>query len=269
MAAKYEQMWDRPLSGDDRACEVPHWAGNVCFVVLGFLCKILWRYKVVNRRALRAFEGKSGVVLVGNHTSFLDVIVAWLSTRPSQWVRFMARDNLFPVAKGMAGWLFSRVGAFPVSRDSADRTSLKRAARMLKNKEVVGIFPEGTRRGKSGTAPKLHAGAALIARMGKAPMLPFTVRNAELIKCKGQRVRFPKVSVEFGEPVYLESFDFLPKADRLEACTWYVMRECFALSLRIPAERVDMVELFPESVDYTAVFAEHPIVSPEFADTES
>ncbi|MEF9841655.1 MAG: 1-acyl-sn-glycerol-3-phosphate acyltransferase, partial [Raoultibacter sp.] len=45
----------------------------------------------------------------------------------------------------------------------------------------------------------------------------------------------------------------------LEACTWYVMRECFALSKRIPAEAVDMKELFPVSRDFSKEFAHHVI----------
>jgi hypothetical protein len=65
--------------------------------------------------------------------------------------------------------------------------------------------------------------------------------------------------VEYGDPVLLQDFDFLPKADRLEACTWFVLRECYALFYEIPPEEVDMVALFPDERDYTSVFAEHPI----------
>ena len=37
------------------------------------------------------------------------------------------------------------------------------------------------------------------------------------------------------------------------------MRECFAMFEQIAAEDVDMVELFPKTKDYSAIFAEHPI----------
>lgn len=130
---------------------------------------------------------------------------------------------------------------------------------MLKNNEIVGILPEGTRRGKGTKTPEIHAGAAFVARMGKAPILPMTVRNAELIKQKGKWLRFPKVTVEYGTPIVLSDFDFLPKADRLEACTWYAMRECFALNQQVPRNQVDMVALFPNGRDFSSVFAEHPI----------
>ena len=246
-----EEMFDMSLGGKSTEHEIPHWCGNIAYVVVALILKICFRYHVSNREVLRSVKGKGGVVIVANHTSYLDVAFLWCSVRPSQWVRLMARDSLFEAARGLGGQIIARAGAFPVKRDSADRTSLKRAARMLKNQEVVGIFPEGTRRGKGSQVPQLHAGAALVAKMGKAPLLPCTVRNAEYIKKKGERIRFPKVTVEFGSPVFLEDFDGFPKSERLEACTWYAMRECFALSSRIPADQVDMKSLFPDSMDYS------------------
>ena len=110
---------------------------------------------------------------------------------------------------------------------------------MLKSNEIVGIMPEGTRRGKSDRTPELHSGAAFIAKMGHAPILPMTVRNAEHVKHKGERFRFPKITIEYGNPVLVEDFDFLPKEDRLDGCSWYAMRECFALSLNVPREQVE------------------------------
>ena len=254
-----EEMWDHPLGGTSEKKQIPHWFGNLAYVVIGFLCKILFRYSVKGRESLRAFKDKSGVVVVCNHTSFLDVVFMYLAARPSQWLRLMGRDSLFDNADGLLGQILSRVGAFPVKRDSADRTAIKRAATMLKNNELVGILPEGTRRGKGTLTPELHSGAAFVAKMGHAPILPMTVRNAENVKKKGERIHFPKVTVEYGNPILLGDFDFLPKAERLEAATWYAMRECFALSRNIAAAEVDMVVLFPDNKDYTAVFAEHPL----------
>lgn len=252
-----EEMFDRSLGGASRENEITHWCGNIIYVIVAAVLKLFFRYRVKNREALRAFAGKSGVVVACNHTSYLDVAFLWCAVRPTQWIRLMARDSLFNTAGGLGGQIIARVGAFPVKRDSADRTSLKRAARMLKNDEVVGIFPEGTRRGKGSQEPELHAGVALVAKMGNAPLLPATVREAENIKKKGQRIHFPQVSIEFGRPIALEKFNFLPKDERLEACSWYLMRECFALSKQVPAEEVDMVALFPHAKDYTSVFAGH------------
>ena len=253
----YEKMWDMPLGGSSKGKQIPHWFGNLAFAVVGGVCKVLFRYRVDGRENLRELKGKSGAVVVCNHTSYLDVAFVYLAARPNQWVRLIGRESLFPLGHGIVGQILSRGGAFPIKRDSADRTAIKRATR--KNGELVGIFPEGTRRGKSNKVPKLHSGAAFIAKMGKAPLLPMTVRNAELVKQKGKRIHFPKITVQYGNPVLLSDFDGLPKDERLDGCTWYVMRECFAMFYNKPAREVDMRELFPEAKDYSAYFEENPV----------
>ncbi len=259
---KYERLFDLPFGVDeyDKGEKRPSRAPAYVIVgVVSFLCKILWRYDVVDRQKLEALNADSGVVIVSNHTSYLDVVFMYVSMFRRAWPRFMARDTLFE--HHLLGWIFAHIGAFPITRDSADRTAVKRAARMLKNGEVVGIMPEGTRRGKGkgGVQPHVHGGAALIARMGKAPILPMAVRNVDVIKRKGERLRFPKVTIVYGDPILLSDFDFLPKDERLDGCVWYALRECFALFRDVPPEQVNMVELFPEDKDFTRVFAEHPI----------
>ena len=219
---------------------------------------LIFRLGHKNRENLRMFQGKTGVVVISNHTSFLDVFCQYLCIRLKQWPRFLARETLYN--HKALGFILSRCGAIPIKRDSADRTALKRAAYLLKNKEIVGIMPEGTRRGKSGKKPTLHAGAACIARMGgNVPILPATTINAEKVKQKGKFVRFPKITVAFGNPILLSDFDFLPKEERLEGCTWFAMRESFSMFYGCKPEDVDMANLFPETKDYTKIFEEHPI----------
>lgn len=255
----YEKMWDMPFDGTSDDKQAPRWAGNLIWGFLAFVFKICFRYRVDGRENIRGFEGESGLVVVGNHTSFLDVAFMYLATRPKQWIRFMGREDLYPKASGLVGQVLSRVGSFPIKRDAADRTAIKRATHMLKTGQIVGIMPEGTRRGKGSMDPQLHSGAAFIAKMGKAPILPMTVRDAENVKRKGECIRFPKITIEYGHPLLIGDFDFLPKEDRLDGCTWYAMRECFALSQRVSREQVDMLSLFPGGRDFTAVFAAHPI----------
>ncbi len=274
---KQEDMWDMPLTArvelDAEGAtpakttsqkntksqkRIPHWFGNLCYVIFGALTKLFFRYRVDNREKLRAFQDL-GLVLVCCHTSFLDVVFIYLAARTKQWVRLMGRDSLFTKAGGLLGQVLSRVGAFPIKRDSADKTAIKRAAKMLKSGEIVGILPEGTRRGKGNKKPILHMGAGFIAKMGHAPMMPMCVRNVELVKQKGKCFRFPRVSVEYGDPIVLSDFNFVEKKDRLEAYTWYAMRECFALRFQIAREDVDMTALFPDCKDYRQVFLNHPV----------
>ena len=254
----YEKYFDMPFGGTS---EEPHIRKGPACVVVGLvhlICKLLFRFQITGRENLYDIADKTGVVVIGNHTSYLDVVFMYLSIWRPLWPRMIAKSTLFEGKPYILGWLLARLGVLPIHRDTADKTAIKRAAKCLKNGELICIMPEGTRRGKSDRAPELHAGAALIARMGHAPILPMTVRDAEKIKQKGKMFRFPKVTVEFGQPVQIKDFDYLPKEQRLEACTWYAMRECFAMFNRIAPEDVDMVELFPNAFDFTQTFAEQP-----------
>ncbi|MBQ9003680.1 MAG: 1-acyl-sn-glycerol-3-phosphate acyltransferase, partial [Eggerthellaceae bacterium] len=171
---KYGELFDSPFgveeydNGKKRFSRAP---ARVIVSTVAAICKVLWRYEAKNRENLYRLAEKSGVVVISNHTSYLDVVFMYLSIRPKYWPRFVARDSLFEANPGLA-WGIAHVGAFPIKRDSADRTAVKRAARMLKNGEIVCIMPEGSRRGKGSAKPRVHGGAALIARMGKAPIMP-------------------------------------------------------------------------------------------------
>lgn len=255
----YEKCWDLAFGKEYGEEYFSRGFVNFASIVVGFAFKVLFRYRIDHREKVTAFKGKTGVVVVCNHTSYLDTIFLFLSMWPHMYPRIIARDTLYEGKPYIAQWVLAHVGTFPIKRDSADRKAIKRAATMLKRKEPVCLLPEGTRRGKGSQEPQIHGGAALIARMGKAPIVPLTVRNAEDVKRKGERMHFPKITLEFGDPILVSDFDFLPKEQRLEGCTWYAMRECFALSKRIPADEVDMVALFPHGTDYTEVFKEHPV----------
>ena len=255
-----EQLWDMSIDGNDRSNRINHAIGNIeAGLVMAFV-KVAFRFSVKNQEVILKFKGKkTGAVIIGPHKSYMDVVMMFLASWPKRWTRLIARENLFTIAHGLLGLLIARVGSFPVKRDSADMSTVKRAARFLKNGELVGIFPEGTRRGRSKIEPSLHGGAALIARLGRAPMIPLGLVNANEVKPKGKRLHFPKLTAIYGEPVELSSFDFLPKEERLDGATWYVLREAIALSEGIAPSEVDMAALFPETKDFSADFAAHPI----------
>lgn len=229
-----------------------HVMGNIVWAVLWIILKPCFRFRAVGLETVRALKGRQGGLIVCDHVSYTDPVFHYLVIRPSQWPRFMAKSD---VMKGFFGWFLGMHGAFPVDRDSADLSAIKRAVRYLKDGELVSLFPEGTRRGKGNVTLRIHGGAALIARMAKVPVIPSTVRGAESIKRKGERLRFPKVEVVYGAPLFLKDFEWVEKAQRMEAFSWYAMRECHALRQGVPAAEVNMKALFPEDTDYSALFA--------------
>ncbi len=165
----------------------------------------------------------------------------------------MAKDSMFSNAGGLAGFILGRAGVIPIKRDSADREGIKRGVHHLKHGEVICIFPEGTRRGKTDYPISLHTGAAFMARMANVPIIPCGITGAGKI-CPGKGIHFPRVSVTYGKPVCESDFSMFPRNDRLDAMTWYVMREVHALAEGIAPEEVDMDGLYPGSRNFSAEF---------------
>lgn len=164
-----------------------------------------------------------GVVLAGNHVSYLDpvVIPAGLWRR----VSFMAKSELF--AKPVLGWLMSMLYAFPVRRELADREAIATAGKRLEDGWAVGIFPEGTR--VFGGEVAGQEGAAFIALRAGAPLVPVGIDGTGRVRPRGVRTfRLPRITVVFGEPIDPASFPGGRK-ERVAAITAELMariRQC-------------------------------------------
>ncbi|MEG1726333.1 MAG: lysophospholipid acyltransferase family protein [Acidaminococcaceae bacterium] len=133
------------------------------------------------------------VVVASNHLSLLDPpLIGVAATRQ---VYFMAKKELFVF---ILGDIYKALGAFPVSRGTADRTAIKHAIELLQNAKVLAIFPEGTR-SKDGKLAKAEPGALMMAGKARAVIVPTAIKGSDL---KRQKSWWPKVTITFGKPIY-------------------------------------------------------------------
>jgi 1-acyl-sn-glycerol-3-phosphate acyltransferase len=111
----------------------------------------------------------------------------------------MGKDSLWK--NGTIGWILSALGAFPVTRGSADRQAVTRGIQVLQSGEPLVLFPEGER--KSGpTVEPLMDGAAYIACKAGVPIVPVGIGGSERVMGKGAKFMYPrKVVVVIGEPI--------------------------------------------------------------------
>ena len=136
-------------------------------------------------------------VLAPVHRSYIDTPIASACTR--RRMRFMGKDSLW---KSRAiGWTLSSLGAFPVSRGTADREAVTRAISVLQAGEPLVLFPEGERKSGPIVLPLLD-GAAYIACKAGAPIIPVGIGGSERVMGKGAKfIRPSKLVVRIGEPI--------------------------------------------------------------------
>lgn len=149
--------------------------------------KLIYRIEVINKDKIPT-EGR--FLLCSNHINILDpVILSIILPREIAW---MGKKELFE-KKWMAK-LLTNLGVFPVDRNETELSTIKHAMKLLKNEEILGIFPEGTRV-ESMDLENAKAGVALIGIKTKSPILPVYI--------EGTYKPFSKLKVRFGD-----TFDF-------------------------------------------------------------
>jgi 1-acyl-sn-glycerol-3-phosphate acyltransferase len=141
---------------------------------------------------------EGGFVLACNHVSSFDPWVIGMPLWPKRFLRFMAKSELYwwPLTL-----VLRRVGAFPVRRGQRDVAAIETAVQLVRDGNVVAMFPEGTRRTK-GLVKRFEArprsGAARIALAGDVPLVPVAVHGTDTLR------RFGRLSVAYGTPVELD-----------------------------------------------------------------
>ena len=148
----------------------------------------VWRMRVYGGENMP----KTGPVIVAcNHVSYFDPPV--LGTASPRRISYMAKEELFHVP--VLGPLIRAVGAYPVDRSGSATAAVKRSVEVLRQGGVIGIFPEGGRN-VTGSA-EVRGGVALLASLGKAPVVP-----ARLVGTSGGK-RLEQFRVYFGAPLSL------------------------------------------------------------------
>ncbi len=167
---------------------------RICAAIVSGLAKVLFRPSVEGAENIPL----SGPVLIAPiHRSNVDFAFSlFISPRK---VFFMAKEDVFQIP--VLGWLLTRLGAFPVTRDTADRESLRLSEEVLRRGQALVLFPEGTRR-EGPTVEPLHDGAMFIAARTGAMVVPVGVGGSERAMPVGAKLpRFAKVHIVVGKPI--------------------------------------------------------------------
>lgn len=149
--------------------------------------------RVVNREKLIE-DGP--VIIVSNHVSFLDPPLVGVLYEKA--IYFLARKSLF---RSFGAWLFPRMNVIPVDQDRPDMTSLKTMIKLIRAKNRVIIFPEGSRT-LDGNLQPAEAGTGLMVAKTKAVVQPIRIFGAREALPRGSaKVVFCPITVVVGDPI--------------------------------------------------------------------
>ena len=173
-------------------------AMNPFYFFSRFFCQITvgpyFRARIFNANKI---PNTGPVILLSNHQSFLDPILAAFAIRRE--AHFMARDTLF--SNPLFAWLIGSVNAFPVRRATADISALKQMLRRLKAGKVVVVFPEGTRT-TTGRIQRFHPGFAAVAKRARAAIVPVAIEGAFDAWPRWRKIPASRrICVQYGDPI--------------------------------------------------------------------
>ncbi len=135
------------------------------------------------------------LVLAPNHFSQMDHFFAGAYLR--RQVRFMAKSQMF--GPPVLTYIYKHGGVFPIRRGHRDEEAFKTAYAILDQEEMLLIYAEGGRsRSRNLGEPK--PGIGRIALESGAPIVPVAIHGSAAVR-GWKRLRFPKVTVQFGEPI--------------------------------------------------------------------
>jgi 1-acyl-sn-glycerol-3-phosphate acyltransferase len=133
----------------------------------------VYRFKV---RGEENIPTTGPAILACNHVSFVDaVLLMAASPRP---IRFIMDHRIFKIP--VLGWLFKLAKAIPIAPRAEDpeayEAAFKAAAQVLKEGDLLAIFPEGGIT-KDGTLQEFKGGLMKILEQQPVPVIPMALTN--------------------------------------------------------------------------------------------
>lgn len=139
-------------------------------------------------------RGGKGAVIACNHVGWADSLWMAYAVYPRQ-LRYMSKVELF--GSPLTRWVLQQGGSIPIDRADPSPSSIKAAVDILKNGEIILIFPSGTRNVEN---IGFKRGAAAIALYASVPLVPAFYQGPAHMHV-GDLMHRPRIRVTFGSPI--------------------------------------------------------------------
>ncbi len=168
------------------------WMYSIARVVLTLPTILIYRTRAIG---IENVPREGALVLAPNHFSQMDHFFAGVYLRRK--IRFMAKSQLF--GPPVLTYIYKHGGVFPVRRGHHDEEAFKTAFELIDQGEMLLVYAEGGR-SRSSEMGEPKPGIGRLALESGAPIVPVAIHGSALAR-RWKRLRFPKVTVQFGEPM--------------------------------------------------------------------
>ena len=175
---------------------------------------IVFRVKCVGQENI---QNKGAYIICANHTSNWDAPI--LVSNLKRKVYVMAKAELFK--NKFIKWFGDKCCVFPVKRGMRDIESIKYSLKLLKDGEILVIFPEGTRNGLQ-KGEQVKDGAAFFAVRSGAKVVPCGIKGGT----KGDW----KVTITYGKPLDFSEYKGSKDKEILDRVTEEIMGHILELA---------------------------------------
>jgi 1-acyl-sn-glycerol-3-phosphate acyltransferase len=169
------------------------WTYTLVRIILTPMTVLLYRCWALGTENVPAH---GGFIMAPNHFSNMDHFFAAVYLR--RRVQFMAKSQLFGKSRILT-YIFKHGGVFPVRRGHRDEEAFKTAHAILDRGGCVLIYAEGGR-SRTGGLGQPRPGVGRLALESGMPVVPVAVHGSLGIR-QWRKLRFPKVTVQYGEPI--------------------------------------------------------------------
>ncbi len=190
---------ERPAEHFDRyhrrtRAKRPNWMYEFVRLVLTPYLLFFFRTRAIDSDKVPA-DGPA--IVAPNHFSFLDHFFVAVYLRRK--VQFMAKSQLFTMPMEV---VYNNGGVFPIRRGHRDEEAFKTAHAVLERGGIVVMYCEGGR-SRTGELGEAKPGIGRLALESGAPVVPVALVGSERVR-NWKRLQFPKVTVQFSDPVRFE-----------------------------------------------------------------
>jgi 1-acyl-sn-glycerol-3-phosphate acyltransferase len=168
------------------------WTYSLARLILTLPTILVYRVRGIG---VKNVPRKGALVLAPNHFSQMDHFFVGVYLRRK--IRFMAKSQMF--GPPVLTYIYKHGGVFPVRRGDHDEEAFKTAYAILDQGEMLLVYAEGGR-SRSGEMGEPKPGIGRIALESGTPIVPVAIYGSARVR-GWKRLRFPKVTVRFGEPL--------------------------------------------------------------------